>query len=238
MARLTRKELKKDPFLSVYYDDFIEFAQKHYSKIIIVILIIVVAVAANMYRKRYHQSKELAANTMLGTALSTFHAYVGQAGALAPGATTFADSNTKYEAALKQFTAVYAKYPGEQAGEIALYHIGICQAELGQHEKAVETLRKANRDSSPDLAALARFALAGELAKTGQTAEAEKTYRDLADHPTATVPSATAWLALASLEQTSNPSGAKAIYNTLLKDHSSDTELVAAVKEHLAGMSE
>lgn len=238
MARLTRKELKKDPFLSVYYDDFIEFAQKHYSKIIIVILIVAAAVAADLYRKRYEQRKELAANTMLGTALDTFHAYVGQAGALAPGGATFTDADAKYEAALKQFTAVYAKYPGEMAGQLALYHIGLCQAQLGQHEKAIQTLRQADRDSSPDLAALARFALAGELATSGQTAEAQKTYRDLAERPTATVPSATSWLALASLEQTSNPSGAREIYNALLKDHSGDTELVATVKEHLAGLSE
>lgn len=238
MARLTRKELKKDPFLSVYYDDFVEFAQKHYSKIIIAILIIAAVVAADLYRKRYRQHQELAANTMLGTALATFHAYVGQAGALAPGAQTFADGNAKYEAALKQFTAVYAKYPGEKAGELALYHIGLCQAELGQHGTAIQTLRKAGQDTSPDVAALARFALAGELAKSGKTAEAEKAYRDLAEHPTATVPSATAWLALAGLEQTANPSAARDIYTKLLKDHSGDTELVAAVKEHLAGMSE
>lgn len=238
MARLTRKELKKDPFLSVYYDDFVDFARKHYSKIIVAVLIIVAIIVADLSYKRYRQRQELAANTMLGTALATFHAYVGQTGSLAPGGQTFPDATTKYQAALKQFTAVYAKYSSLDAGEVALYHVGLSQAALGQHEKAIATLRRASQNSPASIGSLARFALAEELAKSGKTGEAESIYRDLAEHPTETVPSATSWLALAALEQTSRPADAKQIYDTLLKEHSSDTYLVEAVKQHLAGMAE
>ncbi|MGH9352693.1 MAG: hypothetical protein ACRD2G_11120, partial [Terriglobia bacterium] len=162
MARLTRKELKKDPFLSVYYDDFVEFSQRHYQKIIIAVAVIVVVIIAGISWKRYHAGQEAAANTLLGAALTTFHAYVGQAGqgALAPGAETFADPAAKFQAAIKQFTVLDQKYPRMEAAQIALYHIGLCQAQLGHKDAAIQTLKRAWQSSDPGVASLARFALA------------------------------------------------------------------------------
>ncbi|MGH9396431.1 MAG: tetratricopeptide repeat protein [Terriglobia bacterium] len=240
MARLTRKELKKDPFLSVYYDDFVEFAEKHYQKIIIAVLIIAAVIAGGLSWKHYQQREEVRANSMLGEALTTFHAYVGEAGqgALAPGAQTFPDDAAKFQAALKEFDAVYAKYPHQKAGEIALYHIGLCQAQLGQRDAAVKTLRQAARGSDSEVASLARFALADELAGSGQLPEARKIFRDLAEHPTDTVPAATAWLALAAMERETQPSDARQIYDRLMKEYGNDAYLVDAVKQHLASMTQ
>lgn len=240
MARLTRKELKKDPFLSVYYDDFVEFAVKHYQKIIVVVVVIAAVIAASLSWKHLQQGRAVSANAMLGEALGTFHAYVGQAGqgALAPGAQTFPDGAAKFEAALKEFRAVYAKYPRQKAGEIALYHIGLCQAQLGQQDAAVSTLRQAAHGSSAEVASLAQFALADELAKSGHLPEAEKIFRHLAEHPTDTVPAATSWLALAGVELQTQPSDARQIYDRLMKQYSGDAYLVDTVKQHLAAMAE
>lgn len=240
MARLTRKELKQDPFLSVYYDDFVELAQRHYQKMIVAAVVIIIAVIAGISWKRYGQRQEVAANTMLGEALNTFHAYVGQSaqGALAPGAETFADPASKYQAALKQFSALNQKYPSLEAGQIALYHIGLCQAQLGRQDAAIQTLRRAGQSSDQAVASLARFALAGELVRSGKTAEAEAIFRGLAEHPTNTVPAATAWLALADAERATNPAEARAIDQRVLKSLGSDSELAGAVKQQMAGMSE
>ncbi len=239
MARFTRKELKKDPFLSVYYDDFVEFAQRHYQNIIVAVLVIIVVVIAGISWKRYHAQQEVAANTLLGAALTTFHAYVGQPaqGALAPGAETFADPAAKYQAAIKQFTELQQKYPHQEAGQIALYHIGLCQAQLGQQDAAIKTLQRAEQSSDRDLASLAQFALAGELAKTGKLAEAEAILHGLAERPTDTVPAPTAWLALAGAEREANPAGSREIYERVLKSFGSDSELVEAVKQQMAGLN-
>lgn len=239
MARLTRKELKKDPFLSVYYDDFVEFSQRHYQKIIVAVAVIVVVVIAGLSWRRYRERQEVVANTLLGEALTTFHAYVGQAGqgALAPGAETFADPAAKYQAAIKQFTVLEQKYPRMEAAQIALYHIGLCQAQLGQQDAAIQTLKRAAQSSDRGIASLAQFALAGELAKTGKLAEAETMFRGIAEHPTDTVPAATAWLALAGAERETKPAEARTIYQRVLKSFSSDSELVEAVKQQMAGLN-
>lgn len=237
MARLTRKELKQDPFLSVYYDDFVEFAQNHYQKIIVAVLVIAVAVVAWIAWRRHGAQQELAANTLLGEALATFHADVGASSQTAPGAQTFADAQAKYNAALRQFTPIQKQYPKSIAGQIALYHMGLCQAGLGQASTAIATLKRASRASDAEVAALAQFALAGELAKAGQTSQAKALFRRLAEHPTTTVPAATAWLALAGAERQSNPSEARAIYQRVLKSFGSDSELVDAVKQQMATLN-
>jgi tetratricopeptide (TPR) repeat protein len=236
VARLTRKELKKDPFLSVYYDDFVEFAQKNYRAIIAAILLAALAVVAVYSWRSYKQRQELAANALLGTALKTFHAYVGAASedASAPGGQTFSTPAQKYQAALKQFSEVVEKYPRQKAAEIALYHVGVCQSQLGNSGAAVKTLEQAVRASDPDIASLARLALADELARAGKLDAARKVYAHLAGHPTRAVPAATAWLALANAERFTQPAAAREIYQRLAKDYSSDTYLAETVKEQLS----
>lgn len=236
MARLTRKELKKDPFLSVYYDDFVEFAQNHYQKIIIVALIVVLALVAGAAWKRRTQRQEVNANSMLGTALATFNAYTGQAPpeALGPGVKTFPNATEKYQAALKEFSAVVEKYPRQKAGEIALYHVGICQAQLGQEDAAIKTLRQAGQASDSEIASMAQFALANELARNNKLPEAEKTYRQLAEHPTQSVPAATAWLALADCYRATEPAQARQIYQRMVTEYASDSYLAETVKQQLA----
>jgi tetratricopeptide (TPR) repeat protein len=236
VAKFTRKELKKDPFLSVYYDDFLEFAQNNYQMIILVVAIIILVVIAVFSWKRYQQNKELAANALLGQALNTFDGYVGQASpnALAPGEQAFATAAEKYKAALKQFTVMAGKFPRQKAGEIALYHAGICQAQLGNSDAALKTLEEASGASDPDIASLARLALADELARTGKLPEARKIYLQLTSHPTVAVPAATAWLALANADRATQPAESRQIYERIAKEYSSDASLAESVNEQLS----
>lgn len=236
MARLTRKELKKDPFLSVYYDEIVEFAQKNYHAIIIAILVVALAVVAVYSWRGHQQRQELAANALLGAALSTFQVYVGTAseGALGPGTQAFSTPAAKYQAALKQFSELVEKYPRQKAAEIALYHVGVCESQLGNSSAAVKTLEQAEHASDHDIASLARLALADELARTGKLDAARQIYTQLAAHPTPAVPAATAWLALANAERFTQPGAAREIYQRLAKDYSSDTYLAETVKQQLS----
>ena len=239
MARLTRKELKKDPFLSAHYDDVVEFGQENYRAILVALAVVILVVVAAYSWKSHKQQQELAANALLGSALNTFNAYVGPAseGALGPGTQTFSTATPKYQAALKQFSEVIEKYGGQKAAQIALYHVGVCQAQLGNTAAAVKTLGQASRASDPEIAALAKLALADELARTGEIDAAQKIYSQLASHPTETVPAATAWLSLANAERFTHPSAARQIYERLAKEYSSDTYLAETVKEQLSTLS-
>jgi tetratricopeptide (TPR) repeat protein len=239
VARLTRKELKKDPFLSAHYDDILEFGQENYRFILAALAVMILVVAAAYSWKNHKQHQELAANALLGAALNTFNAYVGPAseGALGPGTQTFSTATQKYQAALKQFSEVVEKYGGQKAAGIALYHVGVCQSQLGNTDAAVKTLEQAGEVSDPEIAALARLALADELARAGKIEAAQKIYDQLASHPTETVPAATALLSLANAERFTHPAAARQIYQRLAKEYSSDTYLAETVKEQLSTLS-
>jgi TolA-binding protein len=120
--------------------------------------------------------------------------------------------------------------------EIALYHVGLCQAQLGNQNAAIKTLQEAARSSDRELAALAQFALAGELAKAGKTREATKTYDELASHPTSTVPEATALLALADTYRSTQPARAREIYQRLEKKYGSDATIAQVLKDQIASL--
>ncbi|MGH9357758.1 MAG: tetratricopeptide repeat protein [Terriglobia bacterium] len=236
MAHLTRKELKQDPFLSAYYDDFVDFAEKHYAQLAIGAVIIAVIVVALISWKHHEQRQEASANALLGAALATFHGYVGAApaDALGGGVEKFSTEQEKYQAALKAFNSVASLFPRQKAGEIALYYAGTCQALLGQQTAAIKTLQQAGHSSDPNISSLARLALADELARAGKLSSAEGIYKDLAQHPTHTVPAETAWLALADAESATSPSQARQIYERINSEDGSDPYLAETLKQKLA----
>src|SRR5438093_1530101 len=63
-----------------------------------------------------------------------------------------------------------------------------------------------------------------------------KTYRDLANHPTLTVPKAAALLALADADRAADPAQSRKIYQDLEKEFSSDAALLADIKEQMSGL--
>jgi len=114
--------------------------------------------------------------------------------------------------------------------------VGVCQAQLGDHDAAVKTLQEAARDSDRDVASLAQFALAGELLKLGKTDEAVKLYQELGSRPTTTVPEATAKLALADAYRASQPAKAREIYQQLEKKFGSDVTVAQVLREQMASL--
>jgi len=127
--------------------------------------------------------------------------------------------------------------PRPKAVAIARYQAGVCQALLDDHTGAIQTLSEASMDHDPEIAALAKFALAGELAKSGKTPEAAKLYQELADHPTMTVPKASALLALADAYRESQPAQARQIYERVEKEFASNATVAQAVKQDIASLA-
>jgi tetratricopeptide (TPR) repeat protein len=232
--RFTRRELKHDELQTVY-QEFEHFARTHYREILGIAGAVIVTVGLVAGLKLYLDRQEAAANAALGTALKTFRAYVGSTSTPAGfDSQTFPTADAKYKAALAQFTEVTRDYPHQKAADIARYHLGLCQSALGDHAVAVKTLEQASRTSNRTFASLAKLALAGEYATTGKTADAEKLYQDLADHPTLAVPKATALMALANLERATNPAKSRQIYENLEKEFASDASLASLIKEQIS----
>jgi tetratricopeptide (TPR) repeat protein len=239
--RQHRHQLKHDEFKDTLVQ-VEEYFKKHYKEILNVSIVLVVVVGLAAGLKYYTDRQEAAANADLGEALATFRAYVGQPtpGQSDPGAATYSTAQEKYRKALLQFDAILDKYkvrPRPKAVAIARYQAGVCQALLDDHTGAIQTLREASKDHDAEIAAMAKFALAGELAKSGKIPEAAQIYQQLVDHPTLTVPKASALLALADAFRDSQPAKAREIYERVEKEFSSNATVTQAVKQQIATLT-
>ena len=241
MDRLTRHQLKQDEFRNVF-EQFEEFFKQHYREILNATILVVVVVGLAGGLKYYTNRQEAQANADLGAALQTFRAYAGQPapGAMDPGGPSFATAQEKYKKALGQFQAVVDNYkmiPRPKAVAIARYQMGVCQALLEDHAAAIPTLQEASQGRDPEVASLAKFALASELAKTGKLPEAAKLFQELADHPTLSVPKASALLAQADAYRASQPTLARQIYERVEKEFAANSAVSQAVKQQIASLA-
>jgi tetratricopeptide (TPR) repeat protein len=240
VAHISRRDLKQDQ-LRTTFEEFEEFAKTHYKEIVTMAGIVIVVAGLAGGLKVYQDRQEAEANDQLGVALQTFRAYVGPvpSGGLLPSIQMFPTAQDKYKKALEQFQEIirkHARYPQPKAVAIARYHVGLCQALLGDHQAAVKTLQEAARNSDRNFAALAQFALAGELCKAGKLEEAAKLYGELANRPTSTVPEVTARLALADAYRATQPAKARQIYVEIEKKFGSDVTVAQVVKEQIASL--
>jgi tetratricopeptide (TPR) repeat protein len=238
MDRLTRHELKQDDF-RVTLDQIEEYLKTHLKEILTVIILAVLVVGLAGGLRYYVGQQEGSANIELAAALRTFQAYVGPATPETLGAEsqTFPSAKDKYEKAREQFNAIVLKYrmfPRPKAVGIARYHVGICESLLGNSPAAINTLQEASRDSDQQIATLAQFSLAGELLKTGKQQEAVKIYQNLADHPSLTVPRASALLAMADALKASQPARARKLYDQIQNEFGADSTVAEAVRQEMA----
>ncbi len=243
MARLTRHELKQDELRSTF-EEFEQFVKQRYKEIVTVVSLLAVVGGLAGGLKLYQDHQQAEANAQLGLALKAFRAYVGpaEAGTLGPDAAIFPTAREKYKKALEEFSKLtevrgFRKLlPEPKAVTIARYQIGVCRAALGDQAGAMRALEEASRASDPSVASLAKFALAGEMTKNGKLQEAAKLYQDLADHPTLTVPKATALMAKAEAYRATQPAQARQIYERMEKELGPDAMLAQVLKQQMASL--
>jgi len=238
MDRLTRHELKQDEFKESL-DQLEQYVAAHLKEIITVAILAIVVVGSAVGLKYYLGEQEANANLDLASALKTFQAYVGTfaPGSMPAGTESYPTAADRYRTALQKFNAIAAKYrlfPRPKAVGIALYHAGLCDSLLGNSAAAINTLEEASRDGDREIASLAQLALAEEFLKTGKSQEADRIYQNLADHPTLTVPRASALLALADSFKNSQPARARQLYDQIRKEFASEPSVAQILKEEMA----
>ena len=242
MARLTRHDLKEHEF-----EDTIEyvqeFARQYAKEIVSGVAAAVIVIGGFVGWRSYNEHQAAAANAALSEALKTFQAPVSAApvnlfssSPSQPTGGQFTSDEQKYKAAMAQFSAVGAKYGRQKAGIFARYYVGLCQSAMGDDNAAQKTLAVVGQASDKDAAALAKLALASDLAKAGKTAEAAKVYQDLAQHPTSTVPRSTALLAEADLYRNTQPAQARALYEQTAKEVGSDAYLSSMIQQQISSL--
>lgn len=219
MARISRKELKKDEFAEEV-SKTAEFIQAHKDKLMVAAVVAGAALVAVLAGYLVVQKRTVNANEALARALRAYHAPVRPPGATpAEGDKSFASERERNTQAFKEFLVIAQKYSWLKPGRIARYYAGICQANLDNLVEAEKEWNAVIQGRDKELSALARFALANKQVASGKGAEAEKHYRYLVEHPTATVPKNAAQLALAGNLRASRPAEAERLYREIEKEH-------------------
>lgn len=215
---ISRKELKHDR-IRESFEHGAEAVISHRTLALAILLTLVVVAAAVLGWRFYNERQTSQASNALDDAMKIYSARIrGANEAAEPNEVTYVDERNKYEDAAKKFTEVADKFPRTNPGRLARYYAGLSLEQLGRDNQALESLKKAESGSDPELAGLARFQMAQIDDKIGKHDEAIKLYRQLADKPTAFVPKPLALLYLANDLSRSNPQEAAKVYNQIKKE--------------------
>ena len=233
MPGYTRRQLKEDKFAETA-QDAAEWAGEHRKLVTwtVSILIIVIVVTVGGWTWRSRQIEQ--ANIDLSAALRTLSAPLRPAGTPAGDTPSFTSIAERGQAAAKQLQATADKYSLVPPGKVARYLLGSAQLQAGNTAAAEQAFKTASDFSDKDIAALAKMSLASIYNGSNRQADAIKIYKELSDHPTATVSKSTAQLALAEIYEKTDPQEATKIYQQVQKDdpHSQAAQVAAQKLVH------
>lgn len=233
MPGYTRRQLKEDKFAETA-QDAAEWASGHRKLVTwslgVAIVAVLVIVGGWTWRSRQIEQ----ANIDLSDALRTLSSPLRPAGTPAGETPSYTSIAERGQTAAKQLQAIADKYSLVPPGKVARYLLGTAQLQAGNTAAAEQTFKTASDFSDKDIAALAKMSLASIYNDSNRQADAIKIYKELSDHPTATVSKGTAQLALAEIYEKTDPQQATTIYQQLQKDdpHSQAAQVAAQKLVH------
>jgi tetratricopeptide (TPR) repeat protein len=215
----TRHQLKQDSFRTSTTET-ISWAVEHQSKLIAAGIVIAVVVAAVLAGSWYVDYRNQQAQLQLAQAIEKFNAPVRPAGTpAAPDMLSFASAQERAKVTNADFTRIADKYSFTASGRVARYFAGITLHDMGDNTGAEKDLKDVAGSRDKEIASLAKIALAGIYHDTNRDPDAIALYKDLADHPTASVGKSAAQFLLASLyEESHQPDQARALYQQMQKE--------------------
>ena len=164
MAKLTRKQLKKDRFVEEV-GEAVGFFSTHRNLIAgVAAAIIVLAVAGGGYY-RYAQQQDVQARLEFQEAMANYYGEVSLD--TIPGRVTFAttiEKEMRTEESLKKVAEVYS---GRFEGQAARLYLALYELRDGDTEEGMKMIEDVIDTSNPDVAALARKAIADQLQREG-----------------------------------------------------------------------
>ncbi len=217
MARISRKELKKDEFVQEV-SHTVEYVQSHRQPIVVWSAVVAGVLVVALGGYLLWNKRNADASDSLARAQRTYHATVLPAGAPPPQGSNekfYSSDKEKYTTALQEFQAIAGKYSMLKHSDLAHYYIGLCQLQLGNTVDGQKELTALAEGKNAQVGSLARFALASALVTQNKLDEAEKHYRHLIEHPTAEVPKTVAQMTLATHLRATKPKEAEKIYREL-----------------------
>jgi tetratricopeptide (TPR) repeat protein len=219
----TRHQLKQDRFSKATLgaaEKTFDWSLQHRSGVILGTIIVLVLAGTGFGAWSYFTQQDQKASLALAQAVRTLDTPIREAGAPPqPEFPSFASLHERATQAHKQFQEVVQQYPHTRSGEVSRYFLGLTSAQLGDNAAAARDLEAVAASRNSDLAASAKFALAGVYRDQGKTKEAIALYQALVATPTTTVSKAMAEMELASTyEANGQPVEAKNIYQQIQKE--------------------
>jgi tetratricopeptide (TPR) repeat protein len=215
----TRHQLKQDSFTTSTAET-ITWAVAHRSKLIAAGVVLVVILALFLGGWAYVNYRDQQASAELALAIQKYNEPVRPAGTPAtPDVPSFGSTQERDKTTNAEFDRIANKYSFTQSAQVARYFAGVTARDLGQSATAEKDLQQVAASRYPDIASLAKLALASIYHDTNRNLEAINLYKQMIDHPTVSVGKNTAQLALASLyESMDQPNEARRIYEQMQKD--------------------
>lgn len=227
---ISRKELKTDEVRDTLTQGW-EALVSH-EKFTIIVLVIAIVIAAGVYGWRWYSGSQAShAETEFNSAMAIFQAPVGPP--QAPGQLTYTDENKKFSEAEKAFTKVAKNYGRTRSGQLAAYYAALSDEKLNNEAGAEKWLDGIAGSKDPEVAAIAKFELAGLYARSGKNDQAIQMYQALMTRPTILVPKPEVMLALANCYRTKDPAQAAKLYGQIKSDYP-DTPIADQADEALA----
>jgi predicted negative regulator of RcsB-dependent stress response len=227
---ISRKDLKKDEVRETFAHGA-EAVLSH-QQLTTYLLIAAVVVALGVFGWRtYSQRQTVKAFAAFDDAMKVFQAPLGAPPT--PGEVSYTDPTKKFTDAQQKFSGVASKYPRTHAGELARYYAALSLEKLNKNDDAKKMLQGLVSSSDEDVAAMAKFELAGLDDQMNQGDEAVKLYQELIAKPTVLVPKPIVMLALAGHYRPTNPSEAAKLYGQIKSDYP-DTPIAEQADQALA----
>lgn len=224
-----RHDLKHDRFAETVAGTAagtLTWATEHRPKMIggVVAAVLIVGLAVGGWF--WYQQQQEKANDLLGHAVHVYDTPLRPPGTpVMPGIETFASAAERAQAARRDFAALASQHPFTSAGKMAQYFVGLTYRDEGNTAQAEKSLQEVAGSSNHEVASLAKYALASLYAANNRNPDAIKMYKDLIDHPSATVSKAATQLELAGLyEQVQQPVEAARLYDQVKKDNPKSPE--------------
>ena len=214
MNRISRKELKSDPFATEVQHS-LEYVTDHRSQVIrygsIVVGVVVLAVAWFLYSQHQHTVRQ----EKLAEVFRISDATVGESAN--PFSLSFPTDQAKDQALVKALTDL-AQYNGSDEGTVAEFMLAAHAADKGNAQEAERRLRNVVDNGKGPYVSLAAVQLARIYGSQGKIADARALLQPIMDKPTVFVSKEEAELVLAKILGPTKPDEARKILDRLRGD--------------------
>jgi len=213
---ISRRDLKKDEVRDTFERGAEAVLSHQQLTSYLLIAAIVVAVAVFGWRT-YSERQTVKAFAAYDDAMKIFQAPVGVPPT--PGEPNYTDNTKKFTDAQEKFADLAKKYPRTRAALLARYYSALSFEKLEKNAQAKELLQGLTSASDEEVAAMAKFELAGLDDRMGQPDDAVKLYQALIAKPSVIVPKPFVMLTLANHYAEKNPADAAKLYNQIKTDY-------------------